>query len=432
MAGKINVLVIGGGGREAALVEKIASSSYTQNLFCAPGNGGIGSTAKCVQLDSKDAPSVVGFCKKEGIGLAIIGPEAPLVDGLADKLRAADIPVFGPSRLAAELEGSKVFMKRLLGSYDIPTAPFVIFSDSASAINFIRETRCEDVVVKTSGLAAGKGAIVCHSMAEAENAVDQIMIKKEFGNAGNSIVIEKFLPGEEASFMALVDGENILPLETSQDHKRAFNGDEGPNTGGMGAYSPAPIVTAALSEKIMATIMQPTVAAMRKEGRPFQGVLYAGLMINGNDVHVLEFNVRFGDPEIQPILFRMRSDIVQLLLATATGGLRGMKIEWDLRPALCVCMTSGGYPGKYEKGKEILGLDKAALLPDTQILHAGTIIPDRSKGIFHTSGGRVLNVTALGDDFLDAQRNAYRAVDLIHWENEFHRTDIGHRAISRQ
>ncbi|MDD4901742.1 MAG: phosphoribosylamine--glycine ligase [Patescibacteria group bacterium] len=427
---KLNVMVIGSGGREAALVEKISQSPLAGKIYCLPGNGGISRTAQCVPIDAKYPSSIVSFAKVKKIGLAVIGPEAPLVAGLSDRLRRAGIPVFGPSKKASILEGSKAAMKQLLRRYEIPTAAFDTFSNPDSALEYMRRKTDPHVFIKTSGLASGKGAIDCPTLAEAENTIRAMMVDKKFGDAGNQIVIEDFLSGEEASFMAFVDGKRVLPLATAQDHKRARDNDQGPNTGGMGAYSPAPVVTPALSEKIMETIMKPTVEAMKNEGMPFRGLLYAGLMIDGEDVRVLEFNIRFGDPEIQPILLRMKSDILPFLLATAKGSLAGMTIQWDPRPALCVVMVSGEYPEKPKTGLPISGLEEAACLADVQILHAATGLDPRS-GVYLTAGGRVIDVSAKGDKLFDAQTRAYQAVKLIRWENARYRTDIGFKAIGR-
>ncbi len=431
MPQKINVLLIGSGGREHALAKKIRQSPLTGNLFCAPGNGGISRTAKCVKLDIKGMTDVVSFSKKEKIGLVVIGPEVPLVAGLSDKLREAGIPVFGPSKEAAQLEGSKAFLKTLFAKYGIPTAPFKIFENPDEARAYLREAGREfPLVIKTSGLAAGKGAIICANVITAVNTVTEMMDDGKFGDAGKTIIIEKYLPGEEASFMVVSDGENVVPLATSQDHKRAFDSDSGPNTGGMGAYSPAPVVTPALQQKIMDDIIKPTIAAMKSEGCPFQGLLYAGLMIAGEDVWVLEHNIRFGDPETQPVLMRMKSDIMPLLLGSANGNIADIKIEWDPRPAVCVVMASEKYPEKSPTGFKISGLQKAGRLSGVQILHAATVAKPTLGYI--TAGGRVLNVNALGEFLSSALARAYQAVSLVTWQGARYRTDIGKKAIDRE
>ncbi len=427
----MNLLLVGSGGREHTLAWKIAQSPLLGKLYCAPGNAGMAAMAavtECVGIDGEDLPAMTAFAVEKGIDLAVIGPEAPLVAGLGDALREAGIAVFGPSKAAAALEGSKAYMKGLLKRAGIPSAAYETFTDPQAALAYIR-AQGAPIVVKTSGLAAGKGAIVCHTLAEAETAVDRIMVRREFGSAGDELVVESFLRGEEASFLALVDGEEVLPLAGSQDHKPIGEGDTGPNTGGMGAYSPTPALTPALYRKAMETVMRPAVRTMAAEGRPYRGVLYAGLMIDGGEIRVLEFNARFGDPETQPLLMRMKSDLVPLMMAAASGSLKGMTIDWDPRTALCVVMAAGGYPGAYEKGLPISGLRAAAGLADVEVFHAGT----RAEGeTVLTAGGRVLGVTALGDGVADAQRRAYEAVDRIEWQDCYCRRDIGYRAIARE
>ncbi|MBF0135758.1 MAG: phosphoribosylamine--glycine ligase [Magnetococcus sp. DMHC-1] len=423
----MRILVIGSGGREHALCWKIAQSPRVTHIFCAPGNAGIAQVATCVDIGSEDLSGLRNFAVQEKIDLTVVGPEAPLVLGIVDLFQAAGLAVFGPSRAAAAIEGSKAFMKDLFARYDIPTAAYRLFTDSATALAHVRQ-RSAPMVVKASGLAAGKGAIVCPTVADAVAAVERIMVIREFGEAGNEVVVEDFLAGEEASFMALVDGETVLPLAGSQDHKAVGDGDTGPNTGGMGAYSPAPVLTPRLHDLAMEQVMLPTVRAMAAEGRPYRGVLYAGLMIDGETLRVLEFNARFGDPETQPLLMRLQSDLVPLLEAAARGSLRDMTITWDPRTALCVVMTAGGYPGSYRKGLPVTGLEQAAQLPDTMVFHAGT---RQQNAQIVTQGGRVLGVTALGSDPATAQQHAYAAVNLVHWQDVHFRRDIGHRAIKQ-
>ena len=424
----MKLLLVGGGGREHAMAWKIAQSPLVEKLYCAPGNAGIAAVAECINLGVDDLAGLETFTLEKQVDLVVIGPEGPLVAGLSDRLRQQGIAVFGPSQAAAALEGSKVFMKELFARHDIPTAKHQSFRNPDKALAYIYEHGAP-IVVKASGLAAGKGAIVCQTLQEADQAVEQIMVQRLFGQAGEEIVVEDFLPGEELSFLALVDGEEILPLAGSQDHKAVGEGDTGLNTGGMGAYSPAPILTEERQARVMSQVMQPVVRAMAAEGYPYRGVLYAGLMIDGDDIRVLEFNVRFGDPEAQPLLMRMKSDLVPLLLASAQGSLKGMEIEWDSRPALCVVMASGGYPGSYAKGHVISGLQSLAQQQDVEVFHAGTTLKD---GQVVTSGGRVLGVTALGDGIKDTQQKAYTALQSIVWQDAFYRRDIGYRAIERE
>jgi phosphoribosylamine---glycine ligase len=422
------ILLVGGGGREHALAWKIMQSPLLEKLYCAPGNAGIAKLAQCVPIDGEDLPAIKAFVLENKIDLVVIGPEGPLVAGLADVLRKEGVDVFGPSKAAAAIEGSKSFMKGLFAKYNIPTAKYQAFTKADDAIAYIKKEGAP-IVVKTSGLAAGKGAIVCQTLDEALDAVKRVMVDREFGSAGDEVVVEEFLAGEELSFIAFVDGKNVLPLAGSQDHKAVGEGDTGPNTGGMGAYSPTPILTQALHEQVINQVMIPTVAAMEAEGRPFKGVLYAGLMINNGEMKVLEFNARFGDPETQPLLMRMKSDIVPLMQASASGSLAGVTIEWDSRTALCVVQAAGGYPGSYEKGMPISGLEAADSIADVAVFHAGTKFLD---GQVVTSGGRVLGITALGDGVKDAQQRAYSAVDKISWDKCFCRRDIGYKAIDRE
>ena len=424
------ILLVGAGGREHALAWKIAQSPLLEKLYCLPGNAGIAQLAECVAIDGDDLDAIKDFALKKKIDLAVIGPEVPLVAGLSDVLRDAGIDVFGPSKAAAAIEGSKSFMKGLFAKYNIPTAKHRVFTEAQEALAYV-QAEGAPIVVKTSGLAAGKGAIVCQTVAEAQDAVKRIMLDREFGDAGDEVVVEGFLAGEELSFIAFVDGENVLPLAGSQDHKAVGEGDTGPNTGGMGAYSPAPLLTPALHQQVIDEVMIPTVRAMAAEGRPFKGVLYAGLMVDRGEIKVLEFNARFGDPETQPLLMRMKSDIVPLMQASASGSLAGLTIEWDPRTALCVVMAAGGYPGSYDKGLPIGGLEDAAAMDDVAVFHAGTKFSVDGSQIT-TAGGRVLGVTALGDGVVAAQKLAYAAVDKINWDNAYCRRDIGYRAVARE
>ncbi len=427
----MNILIIGGGGREHALAWKAAQSPRVETVFVAPGNGGTAQEPGVQNLDiaAEDLDALVAFASAQAIGLTIVGPEAPLVAGLVDRFQAAGLPCFGPTQGAAQLEGSKSFTKDFLQRKGIPTAAYGSFSELEPALAYLRQVGAP-IVVKADGLAAGKGVILAQDLATAEAAVRDMLAGGRFGQAGNRVVIEEFLQGEEVSFIALVSQGQILPLASSQDHKARDDGDQGPNTGGMGAYSPAPVVTPELHERIMAEVMRPTVAGMAAEGLPYSGFLYAGLMIAADGTpKVLEYNCRLGDPETQPILMRLRSDLVELCLAALAGRLGEMPVAWDPRPALGVVMAAGGYPDAYEKGQVISGLEAAAQVPDTKVFHAGTArLADQTV----TQGGRVLCVTALGETVGAAQTRAYEAVDRIHWQNGFCRRDIGHRAIARE
>jgi phosphoribosylamine--glycine ligase len=423
----MNVLLIGGGGREHALAWKLKQSPLLDTLYCAPGNAGIEQLARCIKLDVADHDAIIRFCKETEIALVVIGPEAPLVAGLADDLATAGIKVFGPSREAAALEGSKGFTKDLCAEYGIPTAGYARFADAGAAKAHVA-AQSLPIVVKADGLAAGKGVVIAQTREDANAAIDACF-SGAFGAAGAEVVIEEFLDGEEASFFALVDGETALPLVAAQDHKRAFDGDRGPNTGGMGAYSPAPVMTEALAAQVMQTIIEPTVRAMKARGTPFKGVLYAGLMIKDGAAKLIEYNVRFGDPEAQVLMLRLKSDLLPALLAVADGRLRGVKLDWHDDAALCVVMAARGYPGDYVKGSEIRGLDAAGTDPEVEIFHAGT---RRDGTRILADGGRVLGVTARGPDICQAQARAYAAVDKIGWPEGFCRRDIGHRAIVRE
>lgn len=423
----MNILVIGSGGREHALCWKIAQSDQCGTLYAAPGNGGMADVANCVALDASVHSAVIQFCRDNTIGLVVIGPEAPLVDGLADDLAAADIPAFGPSAYAAQLEGSKGFTKDLCAEFSIPTAAYGRFTDAESAKAYVREQGAP-IVIKADGLAAGKGVIIAVAVADAEAAIDE-MFAGAFGDAGAEVVVEEFMTGEEASVFAISDGERFVTLATAQDHKAVRDGDVGPNTGGMGAYSPAPVMTDEMLARVEDEIIAPTVTAMAGRGHPFRGVLYAGLMITATGPKLIEYNCRFGDPECQVLMMRMQSDLVELLMASAMGDVSGVATDWDPRAALNVVMAAKGYPGAYEKGSEIRGLDDAGADDDVFVFHAGTS-RDGDKTL--ATGGRVLNVTALGDTVTKAQGKAYEAVAKLDWPEGFCRSDIGWRAVERE
>jgi len=422
----MKILVVGGGGREHALAWKIAQSPLVKKLYCAPGNPGIARQAECVPLRADDLVGIVQFVREKGVDLTVVGPEDPLSMGIADELAPKGFKVFGPTRGAVELESSKVFSKRIMQKHGIPTAAFHVFQDAHDAHDYVAKVAAP-LVVKADGLAKGKGVIVCGSADEAHEAIRDIMERRVFGKAGDQVVIEECLRGQEASILAISDGRTIVLLEPAQDHKRIGDGDVGPNTGGMGAYSPVPVITPALRDEVERRVFIPTIHGMRREGRRYQGILYAGIMLTGAGPQVLEFNVRWGDPEAQPILMRMKSDLVPALMAAAGGTLKeSPQIEWDPRPAVCVVMASGGYPGDYEKGKPISGLDEAGKLRDVMVFHAGTAV---SEGQVVTSGGRVLGVTALGKTIAEARERAYDAIARIHFDGAQFRRDIGHRAI---
>ena len=424
----MKILVVGAGGREHALVWKIKQSKKVEKVYCAPGNAGISRIADCVDISVTDVGALMDFAKKEAIDLTVVGPESSLVAGIVDVFEANGLRIFGPSQRAVELEGSKVYCKEFLKKYNIPTASFAVFTDRKKAKKYI-DSCGAPLVVKADGLAAGKGVIVAKTVEEAKQAVDLIMAEKAFGSAGDRIVIETCLVGEEASFIAFTDGKTILPLPTSQDHKAMLENDQGPNTGGMGAYSPAPVVTGEIADFVMNRIMLPTIKGMEAEGRPFKGMLYAGLMISGKDVNVLEFNCRFGDPEAQPLLMRLKSDIVDIFESVIDRTLGQVEMKIDPRPTVCVVMAAGGYPGTYEKGKTIKGLAKAAECRGVEVFHAGTV---RKQGRSVTNGGRVLGVTAIGKDLNEAISRAYGAVDLIRWTDCYFRRDIGAKALLRE
>ena len=422
----MNVLVVGAGGREHAIAWKLSLSKKIDKIYCAPGNGGTGKIAENVPIKADDISGLIEFASSKKINLTIIGPEAPLASGIVDSFIKKGLKVFGPSKNAAQLEASKIFTKRLCQAQNIPTAWFETFKDAKKAKEFVREKKAP-IVIKADGLAAGKGVIVAKTEDEAFQAIDNIIVGKAFGDSGKEIIVEECLVGEEASILVISDGENIVPLASSQDHKRIYEGDKGPNTGGMGAYSPAPVVTDEVFDYTVSKIIKPTIAGMKKKGFSFKGVLYAGIMITKEGPKLLEFNVRFGDPETQAILPRMKTDLIDLIDAAILGNLKDYKLEWDKRSAVCVVLASGGYPGKYEKGREIKNLEKAEKLKDVLIFHAGTKVTDKIV----TDGGRVLNVVALGDDIQDAIEKAYEACDVISFENMTYRKDIGNKAIKR-
>ncbi len=423
----MKVLVIGGGGREHALVWKIAQSPSVDTVYAAPGSDAIAKVAKCVPIKVNEVEKLAQFAETEGIELTMVGPEDPLTLGIVDAFTARGLKIVGPNALAAQIEGSKAFSKDLMKRHGIPTAAYETAKTLEEARDAVERIGLP-VVIKADGLAAGKGVILCYKPQDVEQALDEILVSKRFGKAGDVVVVEKLLIGEEASFIALTDGKTVLPMASSQDHKRVFNDDQGPNTGGMGAYSPAPVITPEMHDKIMETVMIPTIEGMEKDGTPFSGVLYAGLMICEGVPYVLEFNCRFGDPETQPIMARLKSDLVELLLATAEGRLADVQAEWDTRPAVCVVMASGGYPGKADAGHAIAGLDQAEQMQDLTVFHAGTKLVD---GVWQNSGGRVLGVTALGDNIQQAVERSYEATNIITWENVHYRSDIARRAFGR-
>jgi len=428
----MNVLVIGNGGREHALAWKIAQSPRVERVFVAPGNAGTAEDAENVDISPSDFPQLIKFAKQNHVSLTVVGPEAPLAAGIVDALQAEQLRVFGPSKAAAQLEGSKVFCKNLLRTADVPSAEYRVFRDAESAQRFVLDRypdQDQDVplVVKADGLAAGKGVVVCSRRDEVLDAIQRIIVDREFGEAGREIIFEERLDGQEASVLAITDGRTIVTLTPAQDHKPAYDDDQGPNTGGMGAYCPTPLVDQQMLSWIEQQVLVPTVHALKRSRRPFSGVLYAGLMITHQGPKVLEYNVRFGDPECQPLLLRLRSDLVDVLEATVDRRLDEIQpLEWDPRPAVCVVMAAEGYPGKYETGQAIRGLEQAAALPDVKVFHAGTKLVD---GKVVTSGGRVLGVTALGTSISAAKLQAYTAVKCIRWPGAWCRKDISDKAL---
>lgn len=421
----MKILVVGSGGREHALCWKISQSPLVTKLYCAPGNGGIASIAQCVAIKADDIVALADFVHQEKIDLTVVGPEVPLVEGIVDLFEEEGLKIFGPSQAAARLEGSKVYSKNFMKRWNIPTAGYATFTDAAKAGAYAA-SQPYPLVVKASGLAAGKGVIICKDVFDAKDAINKIMSEKIFKSAGNSLVIEEFLEGEEASILVIADGKDFVILESSQDHKRVLDNDQGPNTGGMGAYSPAPVVTPALMKEISEKVIAPVIAGMAEEEAPFKGVLYAGIMITKDGVKVLEFNTRFGDPETQVILPRLKSDLVELMMASVEGRLGGVTLEWDGRHCVCVVMAAGGYPGDYSTGACISGLDGE--WRDAVVFHAGT---KKEGSRIVTSGGRVLGVMALGVDTLHAIRNAYGVVGQIFFDGMQFRRDIGQKALKR-
>lgn len=427
----MNVMVIGNGGREHALAWKIGHSHRVDRVFVAPGNAGTAADAENVDIPANDFERLIRFAKENNVSLTVVGPEAPLADGIVDAFTSEGLRTFGPGKLAAQLEGSKVFCKNMLHGANVPTADYHVFSADDEAARFVKD-RYEDgedvpVVVKADGLAAGKGVIVCRTRGEALEAIDRISRQREFGDAGHQLVIEERLDGQEASVLAITDGRTIVTLSPAQDHKPAYDGDKGPNTGGMGAYCPAPLVDDKMMSWVEEHILVPTVHAMKRSRNPFQGILYAGLMVTHQGPKVLEYNVRFGDPECQPLLMRLKTDLVDVLEATVDRRLHEIEpLEWDDRPAVCVVMASEGYPGSYDRGHVIRGLDAAAKLPDVKVFHAGTATVD---GQVVTNGGRVLGVTALGNSISSAKLQAYTAVKCIRWQGAWCRKDISDKAL---
>ncbi len=426
----LRVLVIGSGGREHALVWKISQSRLVDKVFCAPGNAGIAQNAECLDIKPEDIGSLAEFAVKERMDLTVVGPEAPLSLGIVNEFAARHLRVFGPSKAAARMESSKVFSKELMRRYGVPTAEFKVFEDADPAKRYVEEIGAP-CVIKADGLAAGKGVVVAKTIPEAHDAISQMLESRIFGEAGNRILVEECLEGEEASILVLTDSRAAIPLAPAQDHKRIFDGDQGPNTGGMGAYCPAPVVDNAVLGRILNEIVYRAIGGLNKEGINYSGVLYAGVMLTKDGPKALEFNVRFGDPETQAILPRIKSDIVEVMLAVSEERLSRIKaLDWDERSCVCVVCASGGYPGEYQKGKEISGLEAAACLEDTVVFHAGTkMAGSKEKPVYLTSGGRVLGVTALGYGIADAIKRAYRAADLISFEGMQLRRDIGKKAL---
>ena len=421
----MKVLVVGGGGREHALAWKIRQSPRVKQIFCAPGNPGTHGIAENVDIPADDIEALLNFALEKKIDLTVVGPEQPLVMGICDRFREKGLRIFGPSAAAAQIEGSKAFCKDLMKKYGVPTAEYQILKSPDDEASLLATAK-GPIVVKASGLAAGKGVLICRDSAEARRAVNSIMVDKAFGDSGDQVVVEEFLEGQEISILAFTDGKTVIPMESAQDHKAAYDGDKGPNTGGMGAYSPAPALTPRLLKIVTDEILVPTVQAMERENCFYQGILYAGLMLTKDGVKVLEFNARFGDPETQPLLMRLQSDIVPLFEACIDGDLAGHSITWSGQASVCVVMASEGYPGAYPKGLPITGLDEAARMDGVMVFHSGT---KRSDGNIVTNGGRVLGVTAMAEDIGSAIAQAYKAVDKISWSGARYRKDIGNRAL---
>ncbi|MEE9214943.1 MAG: phosphoribosylamine--glycine ligase [Thermodesulfobacteriota bacterium] len=421
----MKILVIGSGGREHALCWKMRGSTLVEKVYCAPGNAGISKDDTCIDIKATDINGLLRFARSEEIDITVVGPEIPLSIGIVDRFMQEDQRIFGPSKQASQIEISKVFCKNLMKKYNIPSAFYSVFDDFDTAVKWIEEVK-PPLVVKADGLAAGKGVFICRDVQEAVDALNTIMRNKVFGESGNRVVIEEFLEGEEVSFFAFTDGKNILPLESSQDHKALLDGDKGPNTGGMGAYSPAPLVTEELREKIINQIMVPTLDALNNEGIDYKGILYAGLMIQNSEPKVLEFNCRFGDPEAQPLLMRMKTDIVPIINAVVDSNLSGVEIEWYDESSVCVVLASKGYPGDYKKGYEIRGLEILDNISGINVFHSGTIYRDDS---YLTNGGRVLGVTSLGKDIKQSIKAVYNAIEKIDCEHLFYRSDIGSKAL---
>jgi phosphoribosylamine--glycine ligase len=429
----MRILVIGSGGREHALAWKIAKSPKCGKLYCAPGNGGMAEISQLVSISADDIEGLLDFAKMEKIDLTVVGPEAPLTAGIVDVFEAEGLRIFGPRKELAQLEGSKVFAKELMKRTGVPTAAFSVFERSVDALKYIEERKVP-LVIKADGLCAGKGVIVCDTLEKAQDAVKKMMVNRVFGAAGDRVIVEECLSGEESSVIVISDGENIVPLASSQDHKRVFDGDRGPNTGGMGAYSPAPVVTERLLKEILDRAVRPVIKGLAAEGKSYKGALYAGIMVTDKGPMVLEFNARFGDPETQAVLPRLKSDIVEAMERSIDGRLADYRMEWDDRPCVSVAVTSGGYPGNYEKGMEIKGLEDIKEFKDVIVFHAGTKLGTRatdSHKLYLTNGGRVLNVTALGSGIEDAIDRCYEAVRKIHFKRMHYRRDIGRRALER-
>jgi phosphoribosylamine---glycine ligase len=428
----MNVLVVGSGGREHCLVWKISQSSLVNKIYCAPGNGGTDRLAENINIKAEEIDKLLEFAKRKNIDLTVIGPEVPLVAGIVDVFKSKGLKVFGPSKELAQLEGSKIYAKSVMNRFAVPTADYEVFEDAQIAKAYV-DKKGAPVVVKADGLAAGKGVFVCSSTNEAKEAIDIILVKKEFGDSGKKIIIEECLEGQEVSVLVLTDGETIVPLVSSQDHKRIFDGDFGPNTGGMGAYAPAPILYGDKLARAIDIVFKPIIEGLKSEGTPYKGMLYGGLMIKDDKINVLEFNVRFGDPETQAILPKLKGDLADIMLKVTEGNLDKAQLCWDERFCVCVVLASGGYPGKYEKGKTIEGLDFFADKEDVFVFHAGTELVHSPQTIDHsvvTNGGRVLGVSALADTVAQAQSKVYSAIDNVDFENMFYRKDIANKALT--